>query len=52
LAGREALWRAPAAVFEKPWGDHVDRDAFGHEELCRLPLRIGEIYYARLYFLC
>jgi hypothetical protein len=36
LAGREALRRAPAAVFEKPWGDHVDRDAFGHEELCRV----------------
>ena len=34
LAGREARRRAPAAVFEKPWGDHVDPDAFGHEELC------------------
>src|SRR5262245_23582112 len=33
MPGRQALWWAADAVFEKARGDHVHRDAFGHEEL-------------------
>src|SRR5712691_4888531 len=33
MPGRQSLWWAADAVFEKARGNHVHRDAFGHEEL-------------------
>src|SRR5438093_9096548 len=33
MPGGKSLWWAADAVFQKAWGDHIHRDAFGHEQL-------------------